>query len=167
MLMIQINKSFSTFHYSNLLLASLFFYLVSCSTPPKSQALKRKNSLIRKKPLIPKKIIPRRTLTLSLDIEKKVSKFLIQEPDQELSIRLYKLINGKDELVSRQEVKGIKIPSVIRLKVKKGKDDIKWRPTYTVIIHLYVRSKDRFRGFLIIPRWKSIRDPLSITLKKL
>ena len=165
--MIQFQKIIYTFHLSHLLLGSFFCFLISCSTPQKLKPLRQKASVAQKKPLTLKKIINRRTLTLSLGLEKKVSKYLIQEPDQEISIRLYKLINGKEELVSRQEIKGIKIPSVIRLKVKKDKYNMSWRPTYTVIIHLYVNSKDRFRGFLIIPRWKSILDPLPITLEKL
>ena len=137
---------------SHLLFGAIFLFLISCSTPPK--------------PLAMKKVIKRRILPLSLEIDKKVSKFLIQEPDQELSIKLYKLINGKDKLLSHQKLKGVKIPSVIRLKVKESKYDIKRGPVYTVIIRLDVNQRDKFKGFLIIPHWRSTERPLSIPLRK-
>ena len=139
-------------YQSYLLFGALFLFLISCSTPPK--------------PLAMKKAVKRRILPLSLEIDKEVSKFLIQEPDQELSIKLYKLINGKDKLLSHQKVKGIKIPSVIRLMVKETKNDIKHGTVYTVIIRLYVNQKNSFKGFLIIPHWRSTERPLSMPLRK-
>ena len=148
----RIQIGFFYLRSSYLLFGALFFFLISCSTPPK--------------PLTMKNVIKRRTLPLSLEIEKEISKYLIQEPDQELSVKLYKLIKGKDKLVSHQKVKGIKIPSVIRLKVKETKYDIKRGTVYTVIIRLHVNSKNRFKGFLIIPHWRSTERPLSIPLRK-
>ena len=143
--------SYNPYH-SYLLFGALFLFLISCSTPPKPLALK--------------KVVKRRILPLSLEIDKEVSKFLIQEPDQELSIKLYKLINGKDKLLSHQKVKGIKIPSVIRLMVKETKNDIKHGTVYTVIIRLYVNQTNSFKGFLIIPHWRSTERPLSMPLRK-
>tara|TARA_Y100001954_G_scaffold237426_1_gene301047 strand:- start:17510 stop:17863 length:354 start_codon:yes stop_codon:yes gene_type:complete len=113
-----------------------------------------------------KKSFKRKVLPLSLEIDQEISKFLIQEPDQELSIKLYKLIRGKDKLVSHQNIKGIKIPSVIRLKVKESKADRLLGPVYTVFVRLNVNSKDKFKGLLIIPHWRNTERPLSLTLRK-
>ena len=136
----------------HLLFVSLFLFFNSCSTPPE--------------PLAIKKSFKRKVLPLSLEIDQEISKFLIQEPDQELSIKLYKLIRGKDKLVSHQNIKGIKIPSVIRLKVKESKADRLLGPVYTVFVRLYVNSKDKFKGLLIIPHWRNTERPLSLHLRK-
>ena len=140
------------FPSSQLILWSIFTFLFSCSHPPK--------------PLAKKKVLYNRTLPLSLEIEKEVSRFLIQEPDQELSVKLFKLKKGKDRLISHQKIKGLKIPSVIRLKVREDKNDRKNGPIYTVVIRLRVNSKDRFKGLLIIPHWRSTWKPLRISLRK-
>ena len=145
-------KGFLSFNPCHLLFGSFLLFFISCSTPPK--------------PLAIKKNLQRKVLPLSLEIDRGISRFLIQEPDQELSIKLYKLINGKDVLVSHQNIKGIKIPSVIRLKVKESKKEKLQALVYTVFVRLHVNSKDRFKGLLIIPHWRSTERPLSLPLRK-
>ena len=144
----QLITFFSSFRF-----CCLFLFLLSCSSP-------------QRPPPKTKVSIPKRVLPLSLEIEKNVSKFLIQEPDQELSIELYKIHKGKDDLISKQKIKGVKIPSVIRLKIQESKEEAKQGPVYTVVIHLYVNQKNRFKGLLIIPHWRSTDKPLKVPLRK-
>ena len=131
----------------------LFFFVLSCGFSQK--ALSPQKNFFQK-----------RTLPLSLEIEREVSKFLIQEPDQELFIKLYKIHQGEDKLISTQKIKGIKIPTVIRLKVNESKEDSQKGPVYTVVIKLKVNSKEHFKGLLIIPHWRSTQNPLKIPLRK-
>ena len=115
-------------------------------------------------PPVKKEIVKRKILPLSIGLNKEVSRFLIQQPDQVLEIEVYSLKGKRDILITSQAVRSVKIPANIRLKILEDKN-IK-NPTYTVKIRFVVDKKNSFKGFLIVPHWRSIEKPISVLLRR-
>ena len=115
-------------------------------------------------PPVKKEIVKRKTLPLSITLNKEVSRLLIQQPDQVLEVEVYSLKGKRDVLITSQAVSNVKVPVVIRLKVLEDKA-IK-RPTYTVKVRLLVDKKNSFKGFLIVPYWRSLGRPIPLLLRR-